>query len=183
MAFKKSCGNTIKFATQNISPALIQVQAWMSLSSFTLWICNIIWESYIFAYSGCHPGGLRFWLHNFNGSKFQQRRCTHFWRCSCLYTSHARATGNNRKKKLIGLWRPLKSHTFMRATFLRRTTVLCLLCLALFWESCGWSLRGWRGRHKRETASAVTHRGTVFPSGTWFGKKKLKETTICLDTR
>ncbi|EFX72130.1 hypothetical protein DAPPUDRAFT_326540 [Daphnia pulex] len=24
MAFKKSCGNTIKFATQNISPALIQ---------------------------------------------------------------------------------------------------------------------------------------------------------------
>jgi hypothetical protein len=26
MAFKKSCGNTIKFATQNISPALIQVR-------------------------------------------------------------------------------------------------------------------------------------------------------------
>lgn len=26
MAFKKSCGNVIKFATQNISPALVQVE-------------------------------------------------------------------------------------------------------------------------------------------------------------
>ena len=25
MTYKKSCGNTIKFATQNISPALVQV--------------------------------------------------------------------------------------------------------------------------------------------------------------
>lgn len=30
MAFKKSCGNTIKFATQNISPALIQVRFTLS---------------------------------------------------------------------------------------------------------------------------------------------------------
>ena len=87
MAYKKSCGNTIKFATQNISPALIQVR-------FTLYtVCNLFQKS-IFLISGCHSSSIWLWLHYINGSKFQQRRCTTFQCSDFLHTTHAWTSGN-----------------------------------------------------------------------------------------
>lgn len=42
MAYKKSCGNTIKFANQNISPALVQVRSWTEPLPFS----SFFWSSF-----------------------------------------------------------------------------------------------------------------------------------------
>lgn len=51
MAYKKSCGNTIKFANQNISPALVQVRSWtdpLPFSSF-FWSAFYCYQAVILA--------------------------------------------------------------------------------------------------------------------------------------
>lgn len=91
LAYKKSCGNTIKFATQNIPPAVIQVK---QKTKDLYFMRNLISSSIT---TVGHHSSLRFRNDYSNGKNFFQGR--HSGRTSSrdptfLHTNHAGNAGN-----------------------------------------------------------------------------------------
>jgi len=67
LAFKKSCGNTIKFASQNIPHALIQV-SWIFKNELNIGTVHrdVIWYH---VPAGSYHSSLLFWDDNANGAQ------------------------------------------------------------------------------------------------------------------